>query len=168
MIIVYTGEGKGKTSAAVGQCLRALGRGLRVAFGQFMKKPDQAGEQNMLSELLGPRFLASGAGFYTDRRDYEPHRRKALDLLAAIEGWLDQGLDMLILDEALYALGAELLTAEEMERILNRVAAEGTHLVLTGRGLPDWLERRADLVSEIKVVKHPFSQGRKPVPGIEF
>jgi cob(I)alamin adenosyltransferase len=168
MIIVYTGEGKGKTSAAVGQCLRALGRGLRVAFGQFMKKPDQAGEQNMLSELLGPRFLASGAGFYTDPRDYEPHRRKALDLLATIEGWLDQGLDMLILDEALYALGEELLTAEEMERILNRVAAEGTHLVLTGRGLPDWLEQRADLVSEIKAVKHPFSQGRKPVAGIEF
>ena len=61
--------------------VRALGRGFRVAFGQFMKRPDQAGEQEMLARLLGENFLASGAGFYRDRADYALHRRKALEPL---------------------------------------------------------------------------------------
>jgi cob(I)alamin adenosyltransferase len=168
MIIVYTGEGKGKTSAAVGQCVRALGQGMVVAFGQFMKKPNQAGEQKLLSELLGGRFMASGAGFFRDQSEFETHRSKALDLLAEIERWLDERLDMLVLDEALYALGAELLSREELERILDLTDGKVVHLVLTGRGLPDWLEQRADLVSEIRVLKHPFDQGGTTIPGIEF
>jgi cob(I)alamin adenosyltransferase len=168
MIVVYTGEGKGKTSAAVGQCVRALGQGMIVAFGQFMKKPNQAGEQKLLSELLNRRFMASGAGFYRDPREFETHRSKALDLLAAIERWLDEGLDMLVLDEALYALDAGLLSREELERILDLTDGNVVHIVLTGRGLPDWLEQRADLVSEIRVRKHPYAQGGKPIPGIEF
>jgi cob(I)alamin adenosyltransferase len=168
MILVYTGEGKGKTSAAVGQCVRALGRGLICAFGQFMKKPGLAGEQAILSELLGQQFKASGLGFYRDGRDFDRHRRKALDLLTAVDEWLTLELDMLVLDEALYALDAGLLHREELESILDRALDADVHVVLTGRGLPGWLEERADLVSEIRPVKHPFAQGRGPVPGIEF
>jgi cob(I)alamin adenosyltransferase len=168
VIVVYTGEGKGKTSAAVGQCIRALGRGLSVAFGQFMKKPGQAGEQKLLAELLDSRFMASGAGFYRDTSDFEPHRSRAAFLLAAVEQWLELDLDMIVLDEALYALGAGLVTREELERILDRADAGATHVVLTGRGLPDWLEQRADIVSEVKPLKHAYDKGSGPVPGIEF
>ena len=168
MLIVYTGEGKGKTTAALGQCIRALGNGLKVAFGQFMKQQDQAGEQKLLAELLDQRFMASGAGFYRDRRDFEAHRRKVLDLLAAIDAWLDLELDMIVLDEALYALNAELLTRAELEHVLDRAEERGIHVVLTGRGLPQWLEQRADLISLVKSLKHPYDQGQKPLPGIEF
>jgi cob(I)alamin adenosyltransferase len=168
VIIVYTGEGKGKTSAAVGQCIRALGRGLSVAFGQFMKKPGQAGEQKLLAELLGSRFMASGAGFYRDRRDFEPHRSRATSLLAAVEQWFELDLDMIVLDEALYALGAGLVTREELEHVLDKADSGSTHLVLTGRGLPEWLKQRADIVSEVKSLKHPYIKDSGPVSGIEF
>ena len=83
MIIVYTGKGKGKTSACVGQAARALGQGLRVAFGQFMKRDGQAGEQKILRELLAPsRFLAGGEGFFRREEDRPIHRAAARNALA--------------------------------------------------------------------------------------
>ena len=77
MILVYTGTGKGKTSACVGQALRALGQNMRVAFGQFMKKDVGAGEQVMLARLLGADFLAGGKGFLRREEDVPAHRRAA-------------------------------------------------------------------------------------------
>lgn len=168
MLLVYTGEGKGKTSAAVGQCVRALGQSLRVGFAQFMKPPGQAGEQKILSELLGNRFFASGAGFYRRAEQFPRHREKARFLLSLVDAWLTEGLDMLLLDEALYALGLELVTMEELESLLYRCRELGCHLVLTGRGCPDWIAAQADLVSEITPIKHPFHSGLPAVKGIEF
>lgn len=72
MILVYTGNGKGKTSACVGQAVRALGQNMTVAFGQFMKRDGQAGEQRMLAQWLGPRFLAGGEGFLRREEDRRP------------------------------------------------------------------------------------------------
>lgn len=168
MLLIYTGSGKGKTSACVGQAVRALGQGFRVAFGQFMKRPDQAGEQKILAHLLGAGFFACGAGFYRDRADFSRHRSKVEELLGWARTCLDDGLDMLVLDEAIYALGAGLLTAEELAEIIRLCAERNCHLVLSGRGAPAWLVDRADIVSEIGETKHVFAQGGKARPGIEF
>lgn len=167
MLIVYTGNGKGKTTACVGQAVRAMGQGLTVAFGQFMKKDGQAGEQKMLSDILGERFLASGAGFFRDK-EFATHRGKAEALLAWAGERLDQGVDMLILDEALYALNHGLLTEDEVRGLVGRCRELGCHLVLSGRGAPDWLADMADIVSSVTEIKHIFAQGGKARRGIEF
>ncbi|MGE4440020.1 MAG: cob(I)yrinic acid a,c-diamide adenosyltransferase [Desulfomicrobium sp.] len=167
MLLIYTGNGKGKTSACVGQAIRALGQGLAVAFGQFMKRGDQAGEQTMLAELLGEDFLASGAGFYRDS-DFEKHREKAAHLVRWAEERLDQGLDMLILDEALYALNHGLLREEEVRALIERSRDRGCHLVLSGRNVPPWMVELADIVSDVTEVKHIYAQGGKARRGIEF
>lgn len=168
MLLIYTGPGKGKTSSCVGQAVRALGQDLRVAFGQFMKRPDQAGEQRLLARLLGDNFLACGAGFYRDRADYPEHRGKALELLAWARARVDAGLDMLVLDETLYALGNGLVEEAEVRGLVDLCAARNCHLVLSGRGAPDWLVQAADIVSDIAEVKHVYAQGGKAQAGIEF
>ena len=170
MIIVNTGEGKGKTTAAVGQAMRALGQGLDVAFAQFMKRDNQAGEQAMLRNLLGDAFFAGGKGFFRSEKDRDVHRQAALEVLT----WAQQKLDilskpsLLVLDESLYALGAGLLLREEIESLLDKSQTAQVHVLLTGRGLPDWLLSRADLVTEMVMRKHPHEQGVKAQKGIEF
>lgn len=167
MILVYTGEGKGKTSACAGQALRALGQGMGVAFGQFMKRECGAGEQKLLRELLGPRFRAGGLGFLRHEAERPAHREAALALLAWARDELSR-VDMLILDEALYALGAGLITREELGPLLEAAKGEERHLVLSGRGLPPWLAGEADLVTEMQEHKHPWRRGVPARPGIEF
>lgn len=167
MLIVYTGNGKGKTSASAGQALRALGQGLRVAFAQFMKKDVQAGEQRLLATLPGLQMYIGGNSFFRQERDRPAHRAAALDTMT----WALQAVcaaDMLILDEALYALKKDLLTREELENLLAEAERCGTHVVLSGRGLPDWLEERANLVTEMREIKHPRHQGVPAAKGIEF
>lgn len=167
MILIYTGNGKGKTSASVGQAVRALGQGLRVAFGQFMKRPEQAGEQKILRQLLGEYFYAGGKGFFRSEETREEHRRSALDVLR----WAKDVLfvvDLLVLDESLYALGCGLLQPEEVRELTALARGSGTHLVLSGRGLPDWLLAEADLATEMTGIKHPYATGRKAEPGIEY
>jgi len=169
LIIIYTGEGKGKTSAAVGQAVRALGAGLRVGFGQFLKKDNQAGEQLVLKDLLAKdMFMAAGKGFYRYGRDHERHRQGALDLLRWAGRKIQDQVDLLILDEAIYALGKELISREEVSALLDLAQTRGIHIVMTGRDAPAWLKERADLISEILVVKHPFEQNIPPQKGIEF
>lgn len=170
MILVYTGEGKGKTSACAGQALRALGQGMGVAFGQFMKRDVGAGEQQLLRRLLGPRFRAGGLGFLRHEEDRPAHRAAAAELAAWAREQAGQ-VDMLVLDEALYALGAGILTREDLAPLLEMArGSRGAvrHLVLSGRGLPDWLAGEADLVTEMQERKHPWRQGVPAAPGIEF
>jgi cob(I)alamin adenosyltransferase len=167
VILIYTGDGKGKTSAAVGQAIRAHGQGLRVAFGQFVKRPGRAGEQKILSLLLGDRFLACGLGFFRNEEDRPAHRDAARTLWDWSLRQAEQ-TDMLVLDEALYALKSGLLTRGEAETLLRLAADRSMHLVLSGRGLPGWLLDAADLVTEMKEKKHPRRQGVKAAPGLEF
>lgn len=167
MILVYTGEGKGKTSACVGQALRALGQGMAVAFGQFMKRDCGAGEQQMLGQLLGARFRAGGLGFLHHEEERPAHRAAAAKLMDWAREQSEE-VDMLILDEALYALGAGILTREELAPLLARAAGGDRHLVLSGRGLPDWLADAADLVTEMQERKHPWRRGIPACRGIEF
>lgn len=167
MLLIYTGNGKGKTSACVGQAVRALGQGLRVAFGQFMKRDGQAGEQRMLAQLLGAGFFASGSGFYRDPAEFSRHREGALRLMAWA-GEVVARVDMLVLDEALYALGHDLVSKDELEELVRLCAAHGCHLVLSGRGAPQWLIDQADIVSDITEVRHVFARGARAQAGIEF
>lgn len=100
LLLIYTGNGKGKTSACVGQAVRALGQGFRVAFGQFMKRPDQAGSRRF-SPSFWARVPGLWRGFYRDQADYPRHRAKVEELLGWIRTRLEDGLDMFVLDEAL-------------------------------------------------------------------
>ena len=167
MILVYTGNGKGNTSACTGQAVRAMGQGMTVAFGQFMKRTGQAGEQAMLAQWLGPRFLAEGCGFLRHDEDRPAHREAALRVLE----WARQQMpaaDMLVLDESLYAFGAGILLREEIEELMALARQHNAHLVLSGRNAPDWLVDAADLVTSMTEIKHPWSTGSKATPGIEY
>lgn len=167
MILVYTGDGKGKTSACVGQTVRAMGQNMVVAFGQFMKRDGQAGEQAMLARLLGERFFAGGLGFLRTDAERPAHREAALRVL----GWAREQLDqagMLVLDETLYALSAGILEQQELEELMALARARDCHLVLSGRSAPEWLIDAADLVTSMTEVKHPWRTGVKAAPGIEF
>ena len=167
MILVYTGNGKGKTSAGVGQAVRAHGRGLTVAFGQFMKRPEQAGEQKVCEMLFAGRFYAGGPGFLRREEERPAHREAALTTLRWAEEQLAE-VDMLVLDECLYALGNTLITDDELQALVQRAKEADAHLVLTGRGAPPWLLEQADLITEMREVKHPYHTGQKALPGIEF
>ncbi len=167
MLLIYTGNGKGKTSASVGQAVRAMGRGLKVAFAQFMKSDVKAGEQRILQQLLGEAFFIGGRGFYCDEPEKPMHREAALEALR----WAQEkaaAQDMLVLDEALYALGSGLLVDEELRGLIKLCRDNNTHLVLSGRGVPPWLLAEADMVTEMQPVKHHYDQGIKAQKGIEF
>ncbi|MFP4168616.1 MAG: cob(I)yrinic acid a,c-diamide adenosyltransferase [Desulfonatronovibrionaceae bacterium] len=168
MLIVYTGDGKGKTSAAAGQTLRALGWGFRVCFGQFMKRDNQAGEQIMLKKMLARDFCSCGSGFFLQENQRNEQREAAAELLDWCRRKIRGRPDMLVLDEALYALGMGLVSREELAGLIRLCRKENVHLLLTGRNAPDWVVQEADLVSDIQVVKHPFQEGKKATMGIEF
>ncbi|SHN63756.1 cob(I)yrinic acid a,c-diamide adenosyltransferase [Desulfovibrio litoralis] len=172
MLIIYTGNGKGKTSACVGQAIRAYGHGFKVAFAQFMKRSVDAGEQMFLKELLKDNFIAGGMGFfYTNKKISQDTKNKHHDAAKDVLNWAKQHLEtinMLILDEAIYALGANLISKAELEEIIELCTAKQVHLVLSGRNTPDWLIEKADLVSSIEELKHPYQKGIKAQQGIEF
>lgn len=167
MLLLYTGNGKGKTSACVGQAIRALGHGLPVAFAQFIKRPDTAGEQILLRQLLGRNFFPGGLGFY---RRGAPEAQAHLDAAHAVAAWAQERIgeaDVLILDECLYALHLNLLSSQKMMDILAGCRAHGTHLVLSGRHAPEWLVEKADTVTEMKAVRHAFTAGAAALKGID-
>lgn len=167
MILIYTGNGKGKTSATVGQAIRAYGNGISLCFAQFMKSNVQAGEQIMLQKLLQDNFHIGGIGFFRNEAEREKHRQAALDTLA----WLDTKKEqaaMLCCDEILYAYHAKLISREEIEKLITYCNANQKHLVLSGRYAPDWLIEQADIVSEIEEIKHACTKGVKAQKGIEL
>lgn len=167
MIIVYTGNGKGKTSATVGQALRAYGNDIPLCFVQFMKSDVGAGEQFALKNLLQDNFYIGGCGFFRNEADREKHRQAVLAALV----WLDKKKEqaaMLCCDEILYAYHSKLITQDEIEHLINYCNENQKHLVLSGRYAPDWLIEQADIVSEIMEIKHACNKGIKAQRGIEF
>lgn len=165
MIIVYTGNGKGKTCACIGQALRGLGNGLSVAFGQFIKRDGVAGEQKVLAAMPNCVFKAGGLGFCCSQLDIKRQREKAQQLLA----WARHTIsEMLILDEALYAVKAELVELADLPALINNEDGSKRILVLSGRY--DKLEDLAfaDIITEMKEIRHPHNLGVAPAPGVEF
>jgi cob(I)alamin adenosyltransferase len=169
LLIVYTGNGKGKTTAALGMALRALGHGQRVGIVQFIKGDIQTGEASIIERLDLPiEIHVMGEGFTWKTQDRER------DVAAARRGWdkavqllRDPSYDLVIMDELNIVLKYDYLPLQE---VLDELSAkrEMLHVIVTGRGAPSELVDLADLVSEVKPVKHPFKEGIKPQAGIEF
>lgn len=166
MIVIYTGDGKGKTSASIGQIIRAMGHGYTVAFGQFMKSDNKAGEQRFIKTLIENVHIA-GPGFFRNPDEMAHQKKCAQGLLYWADSMLEN-VDVLILDEALYALSYDIISQQELEKLINKANSLDKDLILSGRGLPEWLREKADLVSEIQPVKHPYEQGIPAKAGIDF
>lgn len=167
LIHVYTGEGKGKTTAATGLALRARGRGLKVLFAQFMKE-DPGGETGLLEMVSVQvlRFRDVLSPFFHPEVDRAALRQEAVKALQALGPRLPE-FDLVVLDEFVGLVASGLIDREEALGFL-RAKPPGTELVLTGRGAPEWLLENADYVTEMKALKHPFSRGMCAKKGIEF
>jgi cob(I)alamin adenosyltransferase len=166
---VYTGNGKGKTTAALGLALRAAGHGLRTYFGQFLKG-QHYGELDAV-EKLSPlirieRFGREGFLHITDGPDDEDIRRAREGLGRCREAMLSGRYDIVVLDEVNTAVLLKVLTVEEVLGLLDE-RPEAVELVLTGRGAPEAVIHRADLVTEMKDIKHYYDRGVKAREGIE-
>ncbi len=170
MLIVITGNGKGKTTSAIGQGIRALGRGKKVLMVQFIKSPQwKSGEDFVIEKLKGFDLIKGGKGFVGilgDNLPFEEHQLSAQKTFELAKAKL-KDYDFLILDEINVALSLKLLDKDKVLSFLKEVPEEKV-VILTGRGaLPEIIEL-ADLVSEIKEVKHPFKEGKKAKIGIEY
>lgn len=174
LVVVNTGDGKGKTTAALGLAVRAAGNGFRVLIIQFIKGKWKTGESQSLPALApNIQMVRMGMGFTIDRlRDarvpMEEHEEAAAKAFErAREVVLADEYEMVVLDEILGTIKAGLVTLDDVLALI-RDKPERLHLVLTGRNAPPELVDAADLVTEMRLVKHPFQQGIKAQRGIEF
>jgi cob(I)alamin adenosyltransferase len=171
LLMVNTGDGKGKTTASIGLMVRAAGRGLKCCMIQFMKsKTDRYGEHESL-EKLGIEIHTMGAGFTWDTNDRE------LDIATSRETWelcvakmRSEEYELIVLDEIVYVLDYGFLDIDEVLNEIreNRQTQPHLHIVMSGRNAPQKLIDAADLVTEMKEVKHPFRAGIFAQQGIEF
>jgi len=172
LIIVHTGAGKGKSTAAFGMAIRSLGQGMKVAIVQFIKGAIPTGEGAFIEKIsklgmpIEMHTLGEGFTWKTQDRDR--------DIATAQKGWQkavelmrDPSIDLVILDELNIATKYEYIsTATVVEELLQKRPM--LHVVITGRNASPELIEIADLVSEMKVIKHPYSRGIKPQRGVEF
>jgi len=169
LLIVYTGAGKGKTTAALGMALRCIGHGQKVAVVQFIKGAIDTAEERMLKSF-GDRvtFLRMGEGYTWETQNRERDTQFAQQAWAKVCEFLrDPSCAMVILDEFNIALHYEYVSLGDVLPVL-RARPSMQHVVITGRGAPAALIEEADLVTEMKQVKHPFRKGIKAQPGVEF
>jgi len=174
LVIVNTGDGKGKTTASLGLAVRAAGNGMRVLIIQFFKGRWKTGESQSLLKLEpNIQLVRMGMGFTIDRlRDsripMEEHEEAAAKAFErARDVVLADDYDMVVLDEILGSIKAGLVTLDDVLALIRGKPAR-LHLVLTGRGAPPALVDAADLVTEMTMIKHPFQQSIKAQRGIEF
>jgi len=168
LLIVYTGKGKGKTTAALGIVFRALGRGLKVAVVQFIKGKWKTGERTFAEKIPELTFLVMGLGFTWESddisRDKEAARaawQKAAEIITAGEHAI------VVLDELTYVISYDFVSLEEILAVLG-ARPKHVNVVVTGRNAPDELVAMADLVTEMKSIKHPFEKGIPAKPGLDF
>ncbi len=171
LIQVYTGTGKGKSTAAIGQAVRAAGHGFRVGFLSFFKDPEAFGYGEYTSlEKLGIKtfvFAKKHPHFYKELNPDDVCRECSEGLEFIKELIRDPSWDMLVLDELNIALRDGFLKEEDVLSLLN-AKPDKLELVLTGRGVTEKIIEMADLVSEIREVKHPYGRGVKSRKGIEY
>jgi len=167
LVQVYTGDGKGKTTAALGLAMRAAGQGLKVIFIQFMKGDPNCGEHRFV-EKFHPFDLVQLHRSDVFTTPKEQLRQEAAETLAFAEKALTGGqYDVVILDEVLVAVRDGLLDGPQVLGLIKK-RPEKVELVLTGRNAPPEIVRAADLVTEMLMIKHPFTQGLSARRGIEF
>ncbi|HBC08582.1 MAG TPA: cob(I)yrinic acid a,c-diamide adenosyltransferase [Rhodospirillaceae bacterium] len=169
LLIVHTGKGKGKSTAAMGMAMRCVGHGMRVAIVQFVKGVWETGERDVLAKFPDQVTIrAMGEGFSWETQD------RQRDLAAARQAWdaakelmADPSYKMIILDELNIVLRYDNLPLDEVVETL-RNKPRDLHVVVTGRNAKDDLIEAADLVTEMEMIKHPFRAGVKAQAGIEF
>lgn len=173
MLIIFTGYGKGKTTAALGQALRAVGEKRKVLMIQFIKGPWKSGEDTSV-KLLEPDFkiIKAGLGFVGilgDTLPREEHRKAAVAGLALAREAVEGGAwNMIILDEVHNAVALDLLSENDIIDFADYATSKVEHLILTGRDASPTLIAKADLVTEMRDTKHPFTQGVKAKRGVEY
>lgn len=172
MVIVYTGNGKGKTTASLGVALRAIGHGFRVCIVQFIKGEWHYGELNSIKKLE-PDFelIVAGKGFIgiiDDDHAFEEHVRAARTALDIVEQKISlDTFDIIILDEINYAVHLGLLQLADVLKIVQN-RPKHLSLILTGNHACEEIIMLADLVTEMKEIKHPYKKGIKAKRGIDF
>ena len=169
LILVNTGSGKGKTTAAFGTALRALGRGWRVGMVQFIKGKWKTGEVEA-AKKFGDQFeiFTIGDGFTWDTQNFEQDVKTARQAWEKCKELLhDQDHQLVIFDEINYVMKYNFLDASEIAAELEKKPPL-KHVILTGNGVPQSIIDLADLVTEMKVIKHPYEKGIKAQPGIEY
>ena len=171
-IIVYTGDGKGKTTAALGLCWRALGRELSVAVVQFVKGKWKTGERRFAEELIARdgrlSFAVMGRGFTWESDDLSRDRAAAEAAWAESRRLVGGGAHaVVVLDELTYVINYGFVPLDDVLAAL-RDRPRHVTVAITGRNAPDALVAVADVVTEMRAVKHPFAQGTKAVPGLDY
>ena len=172
LVIVYTGNGKGKTAAALGLALRAIGYEHKVCMLQFIKGSWHYGEMDS-SKKLEPNFelIAIGKGFVgilDDNSPREEHEKYAAEALRICREKINSGnYNVVILDEVNYAINLGLINVQEIIKLIKEKPSN-LDLVLTGRDVKEEIVELADLVTEMKEIKHPFKSGIKAKKGIDF
>ncbi len=166
LIHIYTGKGKGKTTAALGLALRAVGQGMKVIVIQFVKGNRTCGE-HLFAAKYHPFDIVQmniGDSFTQTLDELRPVTEQTLAF--AEEVIVDGSYDMVILDEIFVAVSKRLITTEQVKDLMNK-KPEGMELILTGRGASKEIIQQADLVTEMIAVKHPFTRGIRVRRGIE-
>jgi len=168
LVMIYTGNGKGKTTAALGQLVRVSGWDWKAVMFQFIKGSKLAAGEHRAAKKLGLDLRPMGTGFTWNVRDREKSIALSLEQWQQCRGAILSGdFKMVIMDEISYALTLGWITQKAVIDTIKR-RPEGTHVLLTGRDMPDELIELADLVTEMKEIKHPFTNGIKAQKGIEF
>ena len=169
LVQIFTGEGKGKTSAAIGTVIRALGHGFKVYIALFMKGDYLYGERKILSELPGVTLESFGSSEFIDPSNIKPGEREAAkEALEAARGAMLGGkYDLVVLDEVNLAVAFNLLELREVMGLVE-VKPETVELILTGRQAAAELVRVADLVTECLKIKHPYDRGVEGREGFEY
>jgi len=172
LVIVYTGDGKGKTTAALGLCVRAVGYDEKVCIIQFVKGSWKYGELDGIKKLApNVELYQKGLGFVgiiDDKLDKSEHIKAAGEALAfADEKMHSEQYDIVILDEINVAIHLNLISVDDVLSLIDN-KPESLDLVLTGRNARDEIIERADLVTEMREIKHPFQKGIKAKKGIDF
>ncbi len=172
LLIVYTGNGKGKTTAALGMTVRAVGYDWKICIIQFIKGSWKYGEldgikrlaPNVELEVLGEGFV----GIVDDDKSFEEHRKAARKALERVREVISSGkYNLVILDELSVAVSLGVITPDELKKVIT-AKPDNLHLVITGRGASKWLIDQADLVTEMKEIKHPYQKGILAQKGVDF
>lgn len=169
LVQIFIGNGKGKTTAALGATIRALGHGLRVYIVFFMKGDYPYGEFSILSKLSNVDVANFGFRHFTDPNSIKPEEieQAKLALSAAREAVLSGGYDLVVLDEVNVALAFKLIELDEVIRLI-KDKPQNVELILTGRYADTELLELADLVTEMVKIKHPYDKGLLARKGIEY
>jgi cob(I)alamin adenosyltransferase len=169
LVIVNTGNGKGKTTAALGTLFRAWGRGMRTCVVQFIKTETGNWGEIQAARKLGLDWNTMGDGFTWLSKDLERTGDKAQAAWVFAQGKIvGNGYDLVILDEMTYAFHKGWLDINQVIAWLKEHRPPELHLIITGRDAPAELIEYADLVTEMREIKHPYTRGIKAQPGIEF